>query len=60
MEITVTLGTILLLIILVTISKPNFFNFGTVINNYGKEPEQISGEEKKELKDVSDRQDHVG
>ena len=55
MEITVTLGTILLLIILVTISKPNFLNFGTVINNYGKEPEQISDEEKKELKDVSDR-----
>lgn len=30
----ITLGTILLLIILVKTAKPNFFNFGTVINHY--------------------------
>jgi hypothetical protein len=59
MEISLTPGAILLLIILVKVAKPNFFNFGTVINNnyHGKEPEQVSEpEEKKKLKAGSDNQ----
>jgi hypothetical protein len=47
----ITIGMILLLIVLVKVAKPNFFNFGTVINNYNeKEVEQIAENKKKRLK----------
>lgn len=56
MEFTLSSGAVLLLVILILIAKPNFFNFGKVTNNYySTEPEQIPEKEKKKLKDVSDK-----
>jgi hypothetical protein len=49
MEITLTLGTIVFFLLALKFAKPNFFNFGTVINNNYRErdAEQLSDSERK-------------
>ncbi len=50
MEVTLPIGTIIFILILLNFAKPNFFNFGTVINNYHeKDTEQLQGKEQKKL-----------
>lgn len=42
MEITLTLGAVVLLFILIKAAKPNFFNFGTINNHYhGADQEKL-------------------